>query len=96
MNEKNECYDIAQLMKWMIYFGGKKIKSNSEEHLLARSNAKKLRDAIPMGNTELEGILSFLKSRGYTELENPEKNAAIWYDALEIVDWYVGEDDKCN
>ena len=96
MNEKNECYDIAQLMKWMIYFGGKKIKSNSEEHLLARSNAKKLRDAIPMGNTELEGILSFLKSRGYTELENPEKNAAIWYDALEIMDWYVGEDDKCN
>ena len=96
MNEKNECYDIAQLMKWMIYFGGKKIKSNSEEHLLARGNAKKLRDAIPMGNTELEGILSFLKSRGYTELENPEKNAAIWYDALEIMDWYVGEDDKCN
>ena len=63
---------------------------------MTRSNAKKLRDAIPMGKTELEGVLSFLKSRGYTELENPEGNAAIWYDALEIMEWYVEEDDKCN
>lgn len=77
-------------------FRGKKIKSNSEEHLLARSNAKNFVMPFLWGNTELEGILSFLKSRGYTELENPEKNAAIWYDALEIMDWYVGEDDKCN
>ena len=60
---------------------------------MARSKAKKLRDTIPMGDAELDGELSFLESRGYSGMKKAKKDAAIWYDALEIMDWLIKEDE---
>ena len=90
MNGKNDCYDISRLMYWLKYFAqGEK----SQEAPMARSKAKKLRDTIPMGDAELDGELSFLESRGYSGLKEAKKDAAIWYDALEIMDWLIKEDE---
>ena len=68
---------------------------------MPRNKAKHLRNVIPMGTNELEKEISFLESRGYTELTDHSgmKEAAtlnddeyrIWYDALEIMDLYVEE-----
>lgn len=90
LNGKNDCYDISRLMYWLKYFAqGEK----SQEAPMARSKAKKLRDTIPMGDAELDGELSFLESRGYSGLKEARKDAAIWYDALEIMDWLIKEDE---
>lgn len=86
MNRKNERYDIEQLMTWMRYF-----------HEMPRSKAKELRNAIPMGKNEIEKEISFLKSRGYRKFEVSEEQYGIWYDALEIMDWYIpGEEKKTD
>ena len=90
MNGKNDGYNISRLMYWLKYFAqGEK----SQEAPMARSKAKKLRDTIPMGDAELDGELSFLESRGYSGLKEAKKDAAIWYDALEIMDWLIKEDE---
>ena len=60
---------------------------------MARSKAKKLRDIIPMGGAELDSEITFLESRGYTGLKAAKKEAPIWYDALEIMDWLIKEDE---
>ena len=39
-----------------------------------------------------EEAISFLASRGYQELENRKTEYPIWYDALEIMDLYIGGD----
>ena len=90
MNGKNDCYNISRLMYWLKYFaqGGK-----SQSAPMARSKAKKLRDTIPMGGAELDSEITFLESRGYTGLNAAKKEAPIWYDALEIMDWLIKEDE---
>ena len=73
-------------MTWMRYF-----------HEMPRSKAKELRNAIPMGKNEIEKEISFLKSRGYRKFEVSEDQYGIWYDALEIMDWYIpGEEKKTD
>ena len=90
MNGKNDCYNISRLMYWLKYFAqGEKSKSAP----MARSKAKKLRDTIPMGGAELDSEITFLESRGYTGLKAAKKEAPIWYDALEIMDWLIKEDE---
>ena len=106
MNGKNDCYNISKLIYWLNYFAqGEK----SQEEPMARSKAKKLRDTIPMGVDEINSEISFLESRGYAEpkkaveevkktaggndREAVMKEAAIWYDALEIMDWLIKEDE---
>ena len=62
-----------------------------------------------MGVDEINSEISFLESRGYAEpkkaveevkktaggndREAVMKEAAIWYDALEIMDWLIKEDE---
>ena len=90
MNGKNDRYNISRLMYWLKYFAqGEKSKSAP----MARSKAKKLRDIIPMGGAELDSEITFLESRGYTGLKAAKKEAPIWYDALEIMDWLIKEDE---
>ena len=88
---KNGKYSIEKLIYWSKYF----------TMYMPRNKAKHLRNVIPMGTNELEKEISFLESRGYTELTDHSgmKEAAtlnddeyrIWYDALEIMDLYVEE-----
>ena len=98
MNKKNDCYNISRLMYWLRYFTQGEKAEGSANVSIARSKAKTLRDTIPMGETELKSELSFLKSRGYktlkAEYDKDEKTAAIWYDALEIMDWLIKEDEE--
>lgn len=98
MNGKNDCYNISRLMYWLGYFTQKETTEDSAGASIARSKAKSLRDTIPMGEAELKSELSFLKSRGYgklkAEFDKDERTAAIWYDALEIMDWLIkGEEE---
>lgn len=82
LNEKNAAHDISRLHEWQAYI-----------HTMPRSKAKELRNVIPMGEHELLKELSFLKSRGYLQFEDL-KEYGIWYDALEIMDWYIQEEAK--
>ena len=91
IKNKNGKYSIEKLIYWSKYF----------TMYMPRNKAKHLRNVIPMGTNELEKEISFLESRGYTELTDHSgmKEAAtlnddeyrIWYDALEIMDLYVEE-----
>ena len=88
---RNLKYSVEKLLYWSRYFTGR----------MPRNKAKHLRNIIPMGCNELEKELSFLESRGYTELMaqsekrktdiRNEDEYRIWYDALEIMDLYVEE-----
>lgn len=88
---RNLKYSVEKLLYWSRYFTER----------MPRNKAKHLRNIIPMGCNELEKELSFLESRGYTELiaqsEKRKTNILnedeyrIWYDALEIMDLYVEE-----
>lgn len=62
---------------------------------MPRNKAKQFRDIIPMGENEIQKELSFLKSRGYMQLEQTGEYG-IWYDALEIMDWYMEESENEN
>lgn len=82
LNERNSAFSIDQLKHWMQYFCS-----------MPRSKAKELRDAIPMGEAEIKEELDFLKSRGYSQLVYADHEVGVWYDALEIMDWYVREEE---
>jgi len=43
-----------------------------------------------MGKNEREKELSFLESRGYKMLVKEKEEYRIWYDALEIMDLFIG------
>ena len=79
MNEKNEKYSIVHLLCWGDFF-----------HKMPRNKAKDLRNVIPMGKNEREKELSFLESRGYKMLVKEKEEYRIWYDALEIMDLFIG------
>lgn len=79
MNEKNEKYSIARFLYWGDFF-----------HKMPRNKAKDLRNVIPMGKNEREKELSFLESRGYKILVKEKEEYRIWYDALEIMDLFIG------
>ena len=57
---------------------------------LPQNKAKDLRNVIPMGKNEREKELSFLESRGYKMLVKEKEEYRIWYDALEIMDLFIG------
>lgn len=78
MNEKNDRYSIRYLNQWTECF-----------HEMPRSKAKGLRDVIPMGKNKIENEIAFLDSRGYKQFEPGADSYKIWYDALEIMDWYI-------
>lgn len=81
MNEKNKKYQIDHLKYWMEYF-----------HKMPRSKAKRFRDTISMGENEIREQIAFLNSRGYKEFAWSEEEVGIWYDALEIMDWFIEEE----
>lgn len=57
---------------------------------MPRSKAKDLRNVIPMGRNEIQKSMSFLTSRGYQIFEEHQNEYQIWYDALEIMDLFIG------
>lgn len=83
MNEKNDRYNIGQLHMWQKYFKE-----------MPRSKAKGLRNVIPMGENEIKKEVSFLKSRGYSGFGDSVKQYGIWYDALEIMDWLIPDEEE--
>lgn len=83
MNEKNDRYNIGQLHMWQKYFKE-----------MPRSKAKGLRNVIPMGENEIKKEISFLKSRGYSEFGDSVEQYGIWYDALEIMDWLIPDEEE--
>lgn len=52
-----------------------------------------MRNAIPMGENEIQKNLSFLSSRDYQAFEKSQEEYRIWYDALEIMDLSIGGDE---
>ena len=85
-DEKNARYSIEKLKKWMKEFC-EMPTSKDKEVGMPRNKAKRLRDAIPMGENAIKEEIAFLKSRGYEQFEHTEEEYKIWYDALEIMDW---------
>lgn len=79
LNKKNEKYDVKRLEFWSGVFAG-----------MPRSKAKDLRNVIPMGRNEIQKSMSFLTSRGYQIFEEHQNEYQIWYDALEIMDLFIG------
>lgn len=45
-----------------------------------------------MGENEIREQIAFLNSRGYKEFVWSEDKVGIWYDALEIMDWFIEEE----
>ena len=84
LNQKNEKYNISRLHYWENYFA-----------IMPRNKAKQLREVIPMGKNEIKRELSFLRSRGYQEFKNLDEYK-VWYDALEIMDWHIKEEQNEN
>ena len=79
----NEKYSVAHLDEWSEQFGKKK---------MPRSKAKQLRNAIPVKNKR-EEVISFLDSRGYPAFKERSEEYALWYDALEIMDFNIELED---
>ena len=59
---------------------------------MPRSKAKQLRNAIQVKNKR-EEVVSFLASRGYPVFKERSEAYALWYDALEIIDFHIGLED---
>ena len=83
LNAVNETYSVAHLDEWSEQFGKKK---------MPRSKAKQLRSAIPVKNKR-EEVVSFLASRGYPVFKARNEEYALWYDALEIMDFNIESED---
>lgn len=79
----NEKYSVAHLDEWSEQFGKTKIP---------RSKAKQLRNAIPVKNKR-EEVVSFLASRAYPVFKERSEEYALWYDALEIMDFNIELED---
>lgn len=80
INEENKNYSVEKLEEWSKIFKG-----------MSRSRAKMLRNSMWAEHKRDEAV-SFLASRGYQELENRKTEYPVWYDALEIMDLYIGGD----
>lgn len=63
------------------------------EEKIARTYVKKLRNTYPHGREEMKKLIAFMDSRGNAlgkESEDGFKNnLAVWYDALEMEDFYL-------
>ena len=81
----------------------KKLKENIKyfaEGEIPRSFVKQIRNTYPLGSHQMEELTRFLDSRGRkmpdqetAQMEMYEEDrTAKWYDALELIDWYIGED----
>ena len=79
LNEKNQKYSVEWLEYWSEIF-----------RKMPRSKAKQLRNVIPMGKNEIQKTISFLTSRGYKIFEESQDEYQVWYDALEIMDLFIG------
>lgn len=81
LNTVNEKYSIEHFEYWERLFSK-----------MPRNKTKQLRNIIPMGKNALDRNLSFLASRGYKQLESKRLDYPIWYDALEMMDLFIGGD----
>lgn len=81
MNKKNESFSVEKLEMWQKVI-----------HHMPRNKAKMLRNSTTAGTNKREETISFLKSRGYGKFTDSKEEYAIWYDATEIMDLYIGED----
>lgn len=82
--------DIQQynsLIKNIAYF--------QNEKNIPRSYAKKIRNTYSYGSTAIKELGSFLSSRNHKmpnekfEMYDNDNKTALWYDALELIDYYV-------
>lgn len=82
-------YSLNRLKEAILYFQSQKN--------IPRSFAKDLRNTYPLGQSQMKLLYSFLESRGWKmpdgqgELYEREGEQLIakWYDALEIMDYYI-------
>ena len=89
-------HSLTALEKNIRYF------QNAEN--IPRTFAKQLRNTYPLGELQVGGLNSFLKSRNhrmpdgtndmYRNNSNNDK-VARWYDALEIMELYAEEKEEC-
>lgn len=91
---KEEVFSFQKLKKAILFF------QNSEN--MPRSFAKDLRNTYSMGEARIDLLYSFLESRDWKlpnqekELflkKEEEKSIAKWYDALEMMDYYLDLDE---
>ncbi|MDO4324669.1 MAG: hypothetical protein Q4E24_01325 [bacterium] len=80
MNRVNETYDLEILRRTVESF----------QKNMPRSHAKKMRDHCVIGKQAVEEYLTFVKSR---KMPVPEANQAYWYDALEMMDFFLKDEE---
>ncbi len=85
LNEVNKERSIERFLNVLTFF------TNSEN--IARSKAKNLRNAYAFGDDEVEQYKHFLRSRN---IQLPDENEKCWYDALEMMDLILLEEDDEN
>lgn len=90
LNQQCARYDFSIFKETYQYF--------SNKALVPRSVAKEFRNTYPMGEHEMQALQSFARSRGrqmparYPEafrLAEDGRKEAVWYDALELMDYYL-------
>lgn len=83
MNQINEKYDLEILCRTVESF----------QSDMPRSHAKKLRGYCAVGKQAVEKYITFIKSR---KISIPETSRTYWYDALEIMDFYLKKEEVQN
>lgn len=87
---RNRIYSYDKLKEGIQYF-------SKGADVFPRSFAKQLRNTYPMGQNQVMLLQSFLESRGWKMpdgddvlyFQNEDQVIAKWYDALEMLDYYI-------
>jgi hypothetical protein len=80
MNQRNAQYDLEILLQTVESF----------QKNMPRSHAKKLRECCATGEQTTKEYINFVKSR---KIPLPEADRTYWYDALEILDFYLKKEE---
>lgn len=103
MDEQCREYDFKMFKEQMAFFSNsdldkekddKKDKADKEDkEKMPRSFVKDMRNTYPYGKNEMDKLILFAKSRDRVMPDGSEEafiqGVAKWYDALEMVDFYV-------
>lgn len=66
-----------------------------KEKMIPRSFAKEIRNTYPLGEARMSQLQSFLQSRNHAmpdgtfNMYSDTENVALWYDAVEMLDYYM-------
>ncbi len=92
--------DIESFKKEMRIVNGVGKNGSGDNKAIGRSFAKRLRNTYPIGEGRVDELVSFLRSRGNSfpgdmyYMDRDGNQTAIYYDALEMMDYYVDTENR--